>query len=370
MSVAEGLGRDDLREAARAMLQRESSSERVRAAADGDDGFDPRLWATMADQGWPSLLVPEEHGGLGASLGHMGVLLHEMGRQVTASPLMVSAVLAVGALLLAGDENQQARWLPGLAAGKVIGTVACTGPSGRPTREAVAVRAQPSADGWRLGGQAAFVPDAHLAGLVVVIAVDHDSELHAFLLEPQGSGLAVTPTMPWDPTRRLCRIEVDATLGDEACLRSRPDLLDRLVDLGAYGLACDSLGVAERVLEMTTAYGRERVQFDRPIGSFQAWKHRCADLFIQVEASRAALRAATWALDHNADDASARVSAAKFICGDGATLVAGDGVQLHGGIGYTWEHDMHLFQKRAKLNQALFGDSDYHRDRLAAAILP
>ena len=140
--------------------------------------------------------------------------------------------------------------------------------------------------------------------------------------------------------------------------------------LGAYGLACDSLGVAERVLEMTTAYGRERVQFDRPIGSFQAWKHRCADLFIQVEASRAALRAATWALDHNADDASARVSAAKFICGDGATLVAGDGVQLHGGIGYTWEHDMHLFQKRAKLNQALFGDSDYHRDRLAAAILP
>lgn len=367
MSVESAIDHDELRPVVRGVLARECSPAVVRDAFDDPLGAHEPLWATMVDLGWTGIGVAEDHGGAGGSLADLAVVAAELGRALAPGAFVTSAVLAAEALA-GGADLARSRWLPAVAAGSVRATVAVTGRTGRAAADDVEVVATPDGGGYRLEGTARWVPDAGAAQVVMVAATDPDG--WPVLVAVDSGGVGATPVAMLDPTRRLgtvafdgVRVEGDAVLarGDDAVR-----LLARLADVGAAFAAVDALGVAERVLELTTTYAGERMQFDRPIGSFQAVKHRCADMLISVETTRVAVDHAIGRLGDG--DAPAEVSTAKAWAGDAAALVAGAGIQLHGGIGYTWEHDMHLFQKRAKLDQVLYGDSRWHLRRLADLI--
>jgi alkylation response protein AidB-like acyl-CoA dehydrogenase len=338
----------------------------VRELLDDPLGFDPKLWGQMADLGWLGLLVPEADGGAGAGFGEIAVVLEELGRALTPSPFTASAVLATSALLLAGDADQRSRWLAPLAAGDRIATVALTGPSGRYEPDAVAVHASSARGGWRLDGTAAFVPDAGVADLLVVRAQTVDGE-GLFLVDQDALGVDVEPTPTVDHTRRLATVRFAVEIDDTA--RIGPDDATRvaaaLFDRAVIALALDAAGGAAHILELTVEYVKQREQFGRPVGSFQAIKHKCANMLVWSQGATAAAEHAADTLDVDPDGSGEAAAVAGAYALDAYTRVAGDAMQAHGGIGFTWEHDCHLFLKRAKLDEQLFGDPSFHRDRLA-----
>jgi alkylation response protein AidB-like acyl-CoA dehydrogenase len=359
--------REALRAAARSLLARASSRERVRELLDDPLGFDPKLWEQMADLGWLGLLVPENDGGAGAGFGEVAVVLEELGRTLTPSPFTASAVLATSALVLAGNADQRSRWLAPLAAGDRIATVALTGPTGRYAADDVAVRASSEGGGWRLEGSAAFVPDAGVADVLVVRARTEDGE-GLFLVDQDARGVTVEPTPTVDHTRRLATVRFSAVGVDET-ERIGPDdaapIAAMLFDRAVIALALDAAGGAARILELTVEYVNQREQFGRPVGSFQAVKHKCADMLVWSQGATAAAEHAADVLDLDPDGSGEAAAVAGSYALDAFAHVAGDAMQAHGGIGFTWEHDCHLFLKRAKLDQQLFGDPAFHRDRLA-----
>jgi alkylation response protein AidB-like acyl-CoA dehydrogenase len=284
--------------------------------------------------------------------------------------LLSTTVLGIGALRAAPAELQD-HWLPPLAAGELTCTAALTGPAGVPGT--IGFGARRLGERTTLDGASGYVLDLEDAAAVVVLAREaQDGSPLLALLDPTAPGAEITPQPMTDRTRRLARLELHGVdIGRDQVVARGPhaqevsaELLDRL----AVGLAADSLGGAERVLELTVQYLKEREQFGRPIGSFQALKHRCADMLLALEASRSAVEHAARAVEHP-DERAAAASIAKSYAADAYVHAAGEGVQLHGGIGYTWEHDLHLHLKRAKLNQALAGDTAWHRDRIARLLL-
>ncbi|HVW44535.1 MAG TPA: acyl-CoA dehydrogenase family protein [Amycolatopsis sp.] len=359
----------DLAEVAAKFLAENSSSGRVRAVVESDAGVDRELDAAMAGLGWFGIEIPAEFGGAGASFAELAVLLEVMGAHLASSGFLSSAVLCAGAVLVSGTDGQRRRWLPGLASGKTSGAIAvprsCTSGGAR-------VTAVPRSGGWRLSGTAPFVLNAPDADLFIV---DADAPYGRFvLLIPAGSpGITITRRPAADGTR--CLSEVGFTgvaIADDNILASgaaASSLLDTMVNRAAVALAADSAGLAARVLEMTTSYIGQREQFGRPIGSFQAVKHRAADMLVETEAVRGLTGHAAESVRCDPVAAGLAASMAKeYACATGVA-VAGAGIQLHGGIGYTWEHDLHLYLKRAALNEALFGDGRWHRQRAAHALL-
>ena len=340
-----------LRDGARDVLDDLASSVQVRAVVDAGGGWDAGLWRAMLDQGWAGVAVPEALGGLGLGTVEVAVLLEEIGRHAAPAPF-ASTVLAAAALVDAGRDDDVASLLDG--------RVACVAWS----RRADAVRAEPAGAGWTLDGRpdpVLYAPSAALA--VVVAATDHGPAL--FLVELGDEPRASEPAM--DRTRELGWLHFDATpavhLGDTAAVEA-------LVDRGATYAAAEMLGGADRVLGMAVEYAKERVQFGRPIGSFQAVKHRCADMLVDVEGMRSSAYWAAWCLGAGDRDRSVAASTAKVWCADASKRVMASGLQVHGGIGFTWEHDLHLYLKRAQLDQVTFGDASFHRERLAALLRP
>jgi alkylation response protein AidB-like acyl-CoA dehydrogenase len=349
--------RDALREMARSFSAQ--SLNPVAARAWREDGADTAaVEAELAALGWLGVEVPEEHGGVGGGFGDLAILLHELGRQAAPVPFFATAVLGVGGLL-EGSAEQRATWLPAIAAGEAVVTAALTGERGLPA--ALDVTATPGDGAWRLDGVAAFVPDLLRADAVLVAA---GGDL--FLVRTGAAGVARTAQPTVDQTRRLGRLALDGVTVEDA-QRIGDGAADRLVERAALALAADGVGGAERVLELTVEHLQTRSQFGRPIGSFQALKHRCADMFLRLEASRAAVGEAVAAVDRGAPGPFGAI--AKSYAGDAYVATAADGVQLHGGIGFTWEHDLHVYLKRARLNQTLYGDSAAQRARLAEAAL-
>jgi alkylation response protein AidB-like acyl-CoA dehydrogenase len=345
--------RDELRTIVRSVLAKESSSARVRSAVEEPAGYDASAWRTIAELGWVGLAIPEEHGGAGASFAALGVVLEELGRHVTPGPFLSTAVLGTGVLMDAGATEH----LPAIASGELI--VAVSVPFIGGDYDVV------ERDG-RLHGTAGFVLDADSAGLIIVAAAGAGGP---GLYEVARDACVVEALPTIDMTRRLCRVTFDGVTPD-AKLDASDDVLDRLFDRAAVALSADCAGGARRVLEMTVEYSKQREQFGRPIGSFQAIKHRCADLLLLVETTQVAVEDACEKIDGpNPVERRTAASLAKSHAGDAYAFAAGDAIQLHGGIGFTWEHDLHLFLKRAKLNQTLFGDSHAHRERLASMIL-
>ncbi|UGS34830.1 acyl-CoA dehydrogenase family protein [Capillimicrobium parvum] len=348
-----------LRETARSFLADRCRPDVVRAIAAGDRDGDA-LWREVVELGWTGVQAPEEHGGLGAGLPELAVLLEECGRALAPLPMLGAAVLGPGALLDAGGPAA-AEWLPRIVAGQAIVTAAMAGADGVPGRLDTRV----GAEGGRLvlDGVAGFVADLPAADAVIVAARGGRGEVAAVLVETGAAGVAIEDQPVHDCTRRLARLTLRGVEVAPAARIGGAELVERAADRGALAVAADGVGGAGRVLEITLEHLRTREQFGRPLGSFQALKHRCADMFLRLTGARAAVEHAAAAFDRPGERVAA-VAIAKSTAAEAYAHIAGEGVQMHGGIGFTWEHDMHLFLKRAKLGEALFGDGDHHRDRL------
>jgi alkylation response protein AidB-like acyl-CoA dehydrogenase len=365
---------DELRRAARRFLEVASSEERVRAAMDTEQGYDSATWEQLSEElAWTALTIPEEYGGLGMSYLDLHPLMEEMGRALLCSPFFSTVCLGANALLLGGTESQKERYLPGIAAGETTATLAYGEKNNQMSAEGVEATYSRSAAGYILRGAKSYVLDGHTADLLVVAARTEDSKgaegVSLFLVPGDAEGLKRSwlPTM--DQTRRLASLDLgdvvvahDALLGEEG--RGWP-LVERTLDLARIALAAEQVGAAEMCLDMAVEYAKVRRQFGRPIGSFQAIKHRCADMLMMVESARSAAFYASALAGQGETDLAEAASSAKAFCSDTFFYCAAENIQVHGGIGFTWEHAAHMYFKRAKSTEALFGDPSFHRERFA-----
>jgi len=349
---------DDLRGSVRDFLSAKSGEEQVRRVMESETGYDEAVWAQMADQlGLQQLVFPEEHGGYGFGFAELSVVLQEMGRALLPSPFLSSVVLAGSALLAADDAAAAAAHLPGIASGKTTATLAVAGESGSWDPTALPVVGTRADDGWRLGGTTWFVLDGATADLLLVAAVT-DAGPSLFAVSGTAAGLTRTELRTLDPTRRQARLDLDGVVGTPVgALGGAAPVLDRVLDLAMTALAAEQVGGARACLEASAAYARDRVQFGRPIGTFQAVKHKCADMLVRVQLADAAAQEAADAaagLPGRAPLAEA-AAVAHAVCSESYVFAAAENIQVHGGIGFTWEHPAHLYFRRAKSSQLLFG---------------
>lgn len=349
----------ELASTVRSLLARHADSVAVRAAMVSEAGYDGRLWRLLAEEvGAAALAIPEEYGGAGFSSFETQIVLEQLGASLAPSPLLGSAVVAADALLLAADDEACARLLPGIADGTSIATVAWADATGRWRTNGSGIRATPG-EPWRLTGEATLVLDGANADVVLAIAETDDG---VGIFEVLGDGVTRVATPALDPTLRFATL----TFSDAA---ARPLLLDAaaavagLRDRAITAVSALQVGAAQRGLDMTVAYSQQRVQFGRAIGSFQALKHRMADMLLQVETARTVSWAAGWSASVDAADLPERAALAKAWCTTALDHVAAETVQLHGGIAITWEHDAQLLFKRANALGQLFGDAGEHRRR-------
>jgi len=361
---------DLLRAELRKFLDQNASLERVREIVETPSGTDPDLWKRMAELGWVGLNMPEEHGGVGLDLETLLVVLEETGRSLFPSPL-ISTVLAAKAIERYGDAEQQGRWIPGLADGTKIGTFAFLERSDAYTLGGVETIAKRDGGELILSGEKLFVSDVDAADLIVV-AVRSDSDASAISLvvvERQTAGVSTGRFDGMDLTKRMGRLTLeDARIGLDCVLGERGagwPATQWLLDLGAALVTAEAVGSAEAALHITTEFAKERIQFDEQIGKFQGVKHPLSEIYVDVESFRSLVYYAIWALDQDAEDARLAVSRAKAYCADAFPTAGIMGVQLHGGVGYTWEYDIQLYLKRSKWVRPMFGDADYHYQRIA-----
>jgi alkylation response protein AidB-like acyl-CoA dehydrogenase len=367
----------ELRDSVRRFLAERAPLTRVRELMETADGIDPGVWRQASTQlGLPGIAVPEEYGGAGFSFAEQAIVLEELGAALFTGPYLASAVLAVTALLASDDEEARKDLLPGIAAGETVATLAFTEDGGSWDPASIRLAATPDDTGWRLDGHKSFVLDGHTADLILAVAAaGTDGQLSLFAVNAVNAvnagdmGLTRHALPTLDQTRKLARLAFNGTparlVGEPGAARA---VLDRTLDVAAIALAAEQLGGAQRALDMAVAYAKVRQQFGRPIGSFQAIKHRCADLLLEVESLRSAVGYAAAAV--TADSTEVRVLAPllKAYASEVYSHVAGENIQIHGGIGFTWEHDAHLYLKRAKASELFLGDASYHRDRLATRI--
>jgi alkylation response protein AidB-like acyl-CoA dehydrogenase len=355
-----------LRDGVRDVLAREASSARLHHLVDEGALLDRALWATVAELGWPALAIPEAHGGLGLGVAETAVVFEELGRRLAPLPYL-GAVLAARAIELGGDPAQAARWLPGIAEGALI--CAVSPPLGLAGAARPIVREE--AGLLALSGDATDLLQGAEADLLVIEAADPSGAPVHLVIEPKADGVEVTLDRTVDQTRHLARAKLDGLrLPADRRLRAAPgvDLALALALQAALALACDAVGGAEAIFELTLEHLKTRRQFDKPIGSFQALKHRCADHKVAMAASQAVVAEAVRLAAAGDPSAERMAHVAKAYACEAYAAVAEDAVQLHGGIGFTWEHDAHLFLKRAKLDQALYGGTAAHLDRAAALL--
>jgi alkylation response protein AidB-like acyl-CoA dehydrogenase len=355
-----------LRRTAQDFLAKECPMTYVRQMMEDERGYSEDLWQKLAEMGWLGLICPEEYGGSGLGMVDLVVVLEEMGKVVMPGPFFSTVVLGGVALLEAGSAEQKKRILPDLVSGKTKVTLALLEPTARWDAEGITLRAEKNGSGYRLSGTKLFVPDAQVSDFLVVAA--RTEEGHAlFLLEKQQSGVNISLLKTMDQTRKLCQVTLDnVQVGAEAVAPGKGwDVLARVIDRGKVALCGEMCGGAQKVLDMSVEYAKVREQFGRPIGSFQAIQHKCANMLLQVENAKSATYYAAWAVANNVPEAPLAAAMAKACCSDAYRQVAGEGIQVHGGIGFTWEHDMHLYFKRAKFSEVTFGDATWNRELVA-----
>jgi alkylation response protein AidB-like acyl-CoA dehydrogenase len=366
MNFAFSEEQEELRRITRQFLESKSPETEVRRLMDTTDGYDPAVWAQMAGElGLQSLTIPEEYGGQGYTYVELTVVLEEMGRALLAAPFFSTVALATNTILHSGDEQAKKDLLPGIASGETIATLAFTEPNGRWDTTGIEATATRSGDGWTIDGTKMFVLDGHVANLILVAARTGDG-ISLFRVEGDAEGLTRTPLATMDQTRKQAKLEFSGTpatlLGEE---NGGEAVLRRVLDLAAVALAAEQVGGAQKVLDMSVQYAKDRVQFGRPIGSFQAIKHKCADMLLEVESAKSAAYYAAWCAAELNDELPEVACLAKAYCSEAYFHSAAENIQIHGGIGFTWEHPAHLYFKRAKSSELLFGDPTYHRELLA-----
>jgi alkylation response protein AidB-like acyl-CoA dehydrogenase len=366
-----------LRATARKFLENECTSGFVRQRMEEPAGVTPEFWAKLAEQGWLGLVYPEEHGGSGLGFVDLTVLMEEMGRVVMPGPFFSTVVLGGLTILEAGSAEQKKAWLPKIASGQAKAALAWTEPSGRWDAAGISATAKPIGNDWVLSGTKLFVLDAHLADVLVVVARTGEGRQPeqgvSLFLVPRGTAGLETKLLPtMDQTRKLCEVALRDVRVPGAGLLGTKDggwtPLSRVIDRATVALCAEMCGGAQKVLDMTVDYAKIRVAFGRPIGSYQGVKHRAADMLVEIENAKSLTYYAAWAVDENVPEASLAASMAKAYCSDAFRRAAGAGIQLHGGIGFTWEHDLHLYFKRAKSSEFTFGDATNHREKVAQLI--
>jgi alkylation response protein AidB-like acyl-CoA dehydrogenase len=365
-----------LRNTARKFFENECPSDTVRRLMETPEGINPELWKKLAEQGWLGLIYPEPYDGMGLGLVDLVVLMEEMGRAVAPGPYFSTVLLGGLAILEAGSEGQKKEWLPRIAAGDKRVALAWMEPSAQLGPAGVTLNAVEKGGRYTLSGTKLFVHDAHTADALVVAARTRPGAgadgVSLFLLPRGTKGLAVTLLPTMDQTRKLCEVAcADVTVGADALLGAAGAgwaPLARVLDRATVALCAEMCGGAQKVLDMTVEYAKIRQAFGRPIGSYQGVKHRAADMLVDVENSKSITYYAAWALDEGSPEAPLAVSMAKAYVSDAFRRVAAAGIQLHGGIGFTWEHDLHLYFKRAKGSEFTFGDATHHRERVAQLV--
>ncbi len=360
-----------LKGSARDFLARECKPERVRELMETDSAHDDKLWQAIADQGWTGLVVPEEHGGLGLGLVELAVVAEEMGRACLPGAFL-STVFAAALIERAGSLEQRAKYLAPVAAGELRATVAFLEEAANWDLDGVKLEATRRDGSLSVTGRKLFVPDAGVANLLICVTRVGDS-LALLPLERGAAGLSVKPMPSMDGTRKLYEVAFNnVAVADADVLGADGDARGALrsaLETATAALCAEMVGGMQWVLDTTVEFAKTRQQFGRAIGSFQAVQHQCADMLLMTESARSAAYYAAWALTEGAPAASSAVSIAKAYCSDAYREVGNRGVQVHGGIGFTWEHDLHLYYKRSKASEVMFGDGSFHRERIARMIV-
>jgi len=366
MNFAFSEEQEELRKMVKRFLDEKSPESEVRRLMATDEGYDPAVWHQMATElALQGLGIPEAYGGQGYGPVELYVVFEEMGAALFCAPYFSTVALAANAVLLVGDDDDKAAFLPGIASGETIATVALTDDAGGWDLAGTTTTAVSSGDGWALSGVRSFVTDGLVADVLFVPArTEHGLSL--FALDGDAPGVAREALLTMDQTRKQCRVVLDQAPGrlvgaEGAALAG----LEATMQVAEAALAAEQVGGAQRVLHNSVEYAKTRVQFGRPIGSFQAIKHKCADMLLDVESAKSAAYYAAWAAQERNDELPIAASLAKSFCSEAYFHCAAENIQIHGGIGFTWEHHAHLYFKRAKSSELFLGDPAYHRELLA-----
>ena len=355
---------EELRQTVRRFMENESPEATVRKLMETEDGYDRKTWERMASElSLLGLVVPEQYGGAGLGAVELAIAMEEMGRVLFCGPYLSGPVLAVAALLRASDDASRKVILPGIASGKSIVTLAVTEAEGRWDLGSIAMRATRDGAAWKLSGVKDYVLDGHLADAIIV-AAKADDGLALFHVEGKASGLERSALPTLDLTRKLGRLTFSNAPARRISTGDATSPLNQVLALGVTMLAAEQVGGAQRCLELSTEYAKTRLQFGRPIGSFQAIKHKCADMLVETEFARSAAYHAAFAIA-DGEDVFEGAHLAKSYCSEAYFHAAAENIQIHGGMGFTWEHPAHLYFKRARASSILFGDPSEHRLALA-----
>ncbi len=366
------------RDASRKFLEAECPTTFVRAMMDDEKAFDPAFWRKLAELGWTGMLIPEAYGGVEGTLTDVIVVAEEVGRSVMPGPLYATAVTSTMLLVLAGNEDQKNHYLPKVAEGGHLLTLAALETEPALQSDSIDTFAELGQGRFTLNGEKRFVPDAHVTDTIIVAArttrrTSPGRGISLFLVDARSKGLHVEQMPSVDNSRRICRLLMDDVLVEQNKLLGEIDQawpnIQRAVELTHVPVCCELVGVAERALEMVVDYLKVRVQFDRPIGVFQALQHRCADLMVGVELAKSLTYYACYATERDLPDAPVALAMAQAYCSEMAQHTLSESVQLFGGIGFTWEHDLHLYKRRAMSLALNMGTVEEHREKVAQAFM-
>jgi alkylation response protein AidB-like acyl-CoA dehydrogenase len=354
-----------IRATAKDFLAARYKSERIRELADSDAGFEQSDWDEMAELGWTGLALPEEWGGQGLGIVDLAVLFEEMGYALAPSPLLSSTLVGL-AVSLCGSDDQRERYLRPLAGGELRGAPALWDAGSAATPGAFTMEGAAEGESAVLDGEKVLVPDAAAADFFLVATADG----RRHLVDSGADGVTVVAEPSIDATRRLSSVRFEGVeVAAEDTLPAAGHEYFPVLHRICVAIAAESTGIAQRTMEMSVEYAKDRKQFDRPIGAYQAVSHRCAQMLLETENSRSAVYGAAWAADSEPESLPLAASIAKAYASDAGWRVPDAAIQVHGGIGFTWEHDLHFFLKRGKQNAAMFGDARWHRERVADAVL-
>jgi len=346
-----------LKDTARKFFAGESPIAAVRRAMETDTAHDAALWTKLAEQGFTGIITPEEYGGMGLGKVELALLMEEAGYALLPGPFFSTVALAGSVIDACATPEQKKKYLQRIAAGQARATVALVEAAGSWDLDALKI----SAAGGKLNGQKLFVTDAAIADFIVAVARDG-----VFVVEAKAPGLHIEPMKGMDLARKIYAVEFKNTPAERL---SDPSGLAGALNVSTAALCAEMTGGMQRTLELTVAYAKTRKQFGKPIGIFQAVQHLCADMYLETESSRSATYYAAWALEENVPDAAAAVSVAKIYASDASRNVGNHGIQVHGGMGFTWENDIHLYYRRAKASETMLGDAAFHRERIARLVI-
>ncbi|MFN8524478.1 MAG: acyl-CoA dehydrogenase family protein [Chloroflexota bacterium] len=367
-----------LRDVTREIMTRESPATAVRALLDDPAGYNPAVWKQLAETGLLGVTIDEQRGGQGLGMVELALVLEEMGRAALPSPYFATVVLAASAIQAGGNRAQMDAYLPAIAGGTLLATLAVSDVDPNAGAAGITTRARLQGGDYVLSGTKHFVPFAHLANLILVAARTRESGdpqdgITLFAVERGALGLGVEAVTGMDQTSRDATVTLaDVRVGRDAIVGTVDDgwkIVSQVLERAAVAASAEMLGAARKCMDMSVEYVKVREQFGQPIGAFQAIKHACAEMLLEVEGSHGAVYYAAWAQDADAPDASMAASVAKSWVNDAARKVCGSAIQVHGGIGFTWEYDLHLYFKRAKRLEALYGDSETHCELVLEQVL-